>query len=541
MMKRLIFLCWLLVLLPNVASAAPHLEAFFPYRLGGGEKAVAAGSTNPLYVSVAGGFAEAQEVVLAVDLPHGVRPVGALEDGWRTDEAGSGQRLTRVLTLAAGYDNWFDLLNLQTDQAVEGELQLIVAASGRDGASQMSLPFRVQPAQDGAARVPWRIKSVAVPVDYRGERDDRQADQVVYLRDMRLEALRSRITGKGEVDWAALDRHPFAHVAVVIANPAGSQELVRIKAELYDRATGELLPGLGSVARQPLEEQLGADALAQQEEKAARALFGLNGDPEQTLVLPLSGDTGRLPAGPVVLRLTLSGTGAEQIIETPLQLVSRRQGTAAILGGALAALVALAAFLTLRGARLFDQLGARGVITVALFGAVSFGAITVPTTLAGDLLHVLLGPFSALASGLLSGVLLYLFLLALHRLYPLPGVVSLMLLLKWLLAALVFGRLSLVGLGCVAVHAVLLELLLWAGGCSRAARRLPDWGVALACGLLDMAVTYANLEMMIFFYRLYYADWYIALYVLSNGLLYSSLGAWLGGRVGEKLVRVTGE
>ena len=65
--------------------------------------------------------------------------------------------------------------------------------------------------------------------------------------------------------------------------------------------------------------------------------------------------------------------------------------------------------------------------------------------------------------------------------------------------------------------------------------------VAVLLGLADAAVTFINLEQMMFFYRLYYADWYMALYMLINGLLYSSIGAWLGFKTGSKLQQVMGE
>jgi hypothetical protein len=44
-----------------------------------------------------------------------------------------------------------------------------------------------------------------------------------------------------------------------------------------------------------------------------------------------------------------------------------------------------------------------------------------------------------------------------------------------------------------------------------------------------------------FFYRLYYADWYLALYMLINGFLYSGIGCWWGYKIGLKLEQVTGE
>ena len=50
-----------------------------------------------------------------------------------------------------------------------------------------------------------------------------------------------------------------------------------------------------------------------------------------------------------------------------------------------------------------------------------------------------------------------------------------------------------------------------------------------------------NLEQMMFFYRLYYADWFLAMYMIVNGLLYSSIGSWIGYKTGIKLRQVVGE
>ena len=65
--------------------------------------------------------------------------------------------------------------------------------------------------------------------------------------------------------------------------------------------------------------------------------------------------------------------------------------------------------------------------------------------------------------------------------------------------------------------------------------------ICLLMGVGDALVTFVNMEQMMFFYRLYYADWYLALYMLVNGLVYSSIGAWLGAKTGSKLQQVMGE
>ena len=65
--------------------------------------------------------------------------------------------------------------------------------------------------------------------------------------------------------------------------------------------------------------------------------------------------------------------------------------------------------------------------------------------------------------------------------------------------------------------------------------------ICLMMGVADALITFVNLEQMMFFYRLYYADWYLALYMLINGLLYSAVGSWLGYKLGLKLRQVMGE
>ena len=65
--------------------------------------------------------------------------------------------------------------------------------------------------------------------------------------------------------------------------------------------------------------------------------------------------------------------------------------------------------------------------------------------------------------------------------------------------------------------------------------------VALLLGMGDALITFVNLEQMMFFYRLYYADWFLAMYMIVNGLLYSSIGSWIGYKTGIKLRQVVGE
>lgn len=161
---------------------------------------------------------------------------------------------------------------------------------------------------------------------------------------------------------------------------------------------------------------------------------------------------------------------------------------------------------------------------------------------AGRLFHVILGPFSGLITGVLNGIVQYLLLMALLILFRRPGVLSLFFLMRWLLSAILFGRVTLVGILICSVSIVVLEFVLWVWGFFKKEVITEQYAVLIAVmiGIADAFITFINMQQMMFFYRLYYANWFIALYMLVNGILYSSIGAWMGYRMGEKLKQVMG-
>ena len=146
-------------------------------------------------------------------------------------------------------------------------------------------------------------------------------------------------------------------------------------------------------------------------------------------------------------------------------------------------------------------------------------------------------------TGILSGVLQYLLIVSLLTLFRAPGVLALMFFVKYMLSGLMFGHFTPLGALSTCVSVVVLESILYLSGFYKVQQLNKRYMlfVAVLLGLADAAVTFINLEQMMFFYRLYYADWYMALYMLINGLLYSSIGAWLGFKTGSKLQQVMGE
>ena len=380
-----------------------------------------------------------------------------------------------------------------------------------------------------------------MPVDNLGNKDDRAAEGVVFIRDTTLEGFRNRMTGDGATNWSAVFNHPATFLVLDMRNPQRDVRLLKFKAELIDKKTGKVMPGLCTAGKNNEDSEHGwAGETGSVNETTA--LISLDGKKTQAFIIPLYVDYFTVLEGDYSLRVTVSGNGQEKVQEVPLTIAKKHNlGLLAVAFSFICLLAVLAFSYKLKGC--IYRIGARGAITVALFAALAFGGITLPTTLIGDLLHVFLGPFSGLVTGILSGMLLYLLVVALLVLFRAPGVLTLMYFVKYMLAGLMFGHFTPLGLLSMSVNVAILEALLYLSGFYRKAVLSKGYMlfICLLMGVGDALVTFVNMEQMMFFYRLYYADWYLALYMLVNGLLYSSIGAWLGAKTGSKLQQVMGE
>lgn len=544
-----LLLCW-----STTASAGARLQAEYPYSLEQKNiQQVEGGSTMPLYLNLTSfDVAEPQEAQIKVTLPKGF--VALPTSGWQLRDFGEQQQALANWHLPENYGQNFDLLYVKPKALVAaGQYKILVEVTSKAWQLQQQVSFNYVP---GATTVPekaavkevvdksqynWYIQSVNLPVDAQGNKDDRAAANVIYVRDTTLEGFRNRMTGDGATNWSAVFNHPATFVMLEMRNPQKDVRVLKFKAELLDKNTGKLVPGLMTAGKVVDEEGHGWAG----ETGAAgetTAMISLDGKKNQTFILPLYVDYFTVLEGDYNLRVTVSGNGQEKIQEVPIAITKKHNvGLGAVGFSFLCALLALASSYRLPGC--IKRIGARGAITVALFAALAFGGITLPTTLLGDLLHVFLGPFSGLVTGILSGVLQYLLIVSLLTLFRAPGVLALMFFVKYMLSGLMFGHFTPLGALSTCVSVVVLEAVLYLCGFYRVQQLGKHYMmlVALLLGLADAAVTFINLEQMMFFYRLYYADWYMALYMLINGLLYSSIGAWLGFKTGSKLQQVMGE
>lgn len=543
---RLIAAVLSLLLLPAAFAGAQgtlEFEAAFPYDIANADKQVIAGSTNPCYLVLTNTQDREETVSIRLSLPPGLEAVRLT--GW--EQAAPGE-WTQTVHLNAYYGQWFDLLYIRADEAMPpGEHLLNLRVERHSGVVSHPFPFTVLApaaglsAENKADSSGWRIEAIRLPVDHDGRYDERAENGVLQVSDRAWEGLKDTLAGRGATNWATLEHHPVGYVAITVGNPQRDTQMLRVRAELTDRDSGHPVPGLRP-AGQAAGEYDNASWIGDASDNASTALVTLTGQSPEQFIIPLYGDDS-LQQGEYRLKLSVEGSDQRQELNVPVGIVMRRGGSIAVLVFAGLCVAAFAWMFISRVQSWLSEQGPKGIITIALFASFAFGSISVPTTLLGDSLQLLLGPFAGLVSGLLSGVLYYLLVTALLTLYPGRGTLPLMVFLHWLLGAIIFGRLTLVGLALCCTKIVLLDCCLVAG------RRLgftteTRFGrlmMAACLGLADAVFTYITMELMMFFYRLYYADWYIWLYVVVSGFTYSLIGALMGYAMGDRLKQVTGE
>ena len=549
---------WIVVIVFMLAQTAfaegINLETTYPYSLDHKNIHKTVGSaTNPLYINIESYDApDPQDVDVEIILPEGLFCNDDAD--WQKIKTDQGLVIKRSWLLPANYGQNFDLLYLRaSEELAEGKHDIVVKVSGKSWQKNNVITFVHelgaksedvidQPTKQlDKSKFNWYIQSITLPVDNLGNKDDRIQNGTIYIKDTALESFRNRMTGDGATNWAAVFNHPAAHLLLEMRNPQQDTRILKFRAELIDKATGRPAVGLCTASQSDSETEHGWGGQAGSED-ASTAMISLDGKKNQTFILPLYIDYFRAVEGQYNLRVTISGNGQEKIQEVPITIAKKRSMGLFAVAFSFGCFILVCLTIGQLKKCIFD-IGAKGAITIALFAAVAFGSIVVPTTLFGDLLHVFLGPFSGLLTGVLNGVLLYLLVMSLLVIYRKPGIVALMFLLKWMLAGLMFGRFTPLGILSYMVYIVVLESILYISGFYRKQELTSGYVfiVAILIGTADAFITMINLEQMMFFYRLYYADWYIGLYMLINGLLYSSIGSWLGYKVGIKLQQVMGE
>ncbi|GDX80036.1 hypothetical protein LBMAG42_18470 [Deltaproteobacteria bacterium] len=262
--------------------------------------------------------------------------------------------------------------------------------------------------------------------------------------------------------------------------------------------------------------------------------------------IPLFVEEAALGSGPWtrVIEVLPLGLDAPLLTRADPLFVSRSSSwVAAGLALTLTASAAGVALVLLRVRRWLREFDTASLVTIALFGALTFVAGTV-----GQLLGLgaaaAAGPFATMVTGLVDDALQATLIGALITILPRPGTATLTVLVAWLLRGVAMGTLSPMDIAFVACRIATLEGGLWLFGLTRGevwreaprVRRVIRLGLGLAVG--SLTGTAASLVLHAALFRLYFAPWYVAMVLIGPGFLYVLAAAGVADRVASQLRRV---
>ncbi len=512
-----------------------------PYSLGKNTESVVAGERINMLFTIDNRGMEDITVPVKITFPKGLIPTGKYE-GWIVNQVGELYSLERELQLSGGYSQWFDLLTVQSDGDMLPGNDVVNIEVGNE-TKQIVLPIL---ASNTVIQQPITLANIRLPLDKDGKKDDRLTAGTLVLRDRSLDYYKNIINGKGTSNLEVEAIHPITHMIVEVANPMGEQKLAVLTTRLLDYNTHEPVAGLFTPGTTGEDKDAGA---LEGHEQSLVAFVALSGEKVQRILLPVYADEKYVVGGKYMLQVSMEDEFSTLITkEVPLTIVKKDWKAITVVAVAIVVLCIALALTARRFSNMLTTMKTRWLVVIALFGAVAFAVVNVPSTLLGELFHLLLGPFGFLLTGLFSSVCLYMLIISLVILIPRPGVVTIMAFMRMMLGMLAFGHISPVSILSYSMNALILEgLLYWLGMFQKIEEsngmmlKKNILLLALICAGADSIATYVSMQTMSFLYRYYYADWYIYMLILVNSCVYTAIGAKCGVFLGYKLSKIGGD
>ena len=520
--------------------AAPQSRVFVPARLGQGQRVrvVTAGQEHWAEVPTAG--------------PVDVRvqaPLGGAEQG-----VVSGQEVTVAMVDAASLQAGLTLTAREPSEVVieglGGAIRRRMTAAGQ----RELIPFEVRSEpQTISVRASGQQTTFTVTPMARDPRSLQQALSIassVFPTDPLGEAIPARPRDRVQLVpgwWRALletwglgyraqdEQMPWAWQGVRLVNRDPVDWTVLVEAKVVD-GSGRVAEGFRPVIRGEAET-------------AARVLMRIPAGESGVATLPVFVAQDRLPdRGTFTRRVTVTPLGGRDALATvDRPLVVQRGSVWSTAGLVLASMASLLGWLWL-GLRLRERIRALAtsqLVTIGLFGALTWVAGAV-LQVVGLGVSTLLGPFAPLLTGIPDDALRACLLGTLLTLIPRRGVAALATCVGFTMRGLTTGAFHPVDLLYLGSTVFWLESWLWASGVTRGEAWREQSGrwvwarLAMALGGSNVCGMATGLVVSVAFYRLYYADWYVALMLALPGFAYVVVGCALAVPFARSLRRVEG-
>jgi len=507
----------LLTLAPCAAQGgmlAPDNLASFSVQVpfGARERGLAVqGSNLSAYVFVESFQHGDMDVAMHLDVP----------DGFVIHDAAS-----QSFTLHTEYDDWYQFIDFYVPPDMPCGLYTITATASIDFGDrhemiEREITLRVASGDEVAGMI--SMVGVVIPSDKDGVGDpSRPANTIVLQETSPVIKRLTRMAGPGSGD----DEVKISYIGVDVENSGDEAVPLIVSYEILDCRT-----------MQPVEAFM-PTLMGMSSETFSYASIVLPARSRELVGLPIY-TTDQTLGGEYLMRVTATITGSDWVAAGQDEKITAiaRNWTAIIISlvAFLVTVTGIGVFVS-RSNRIMNSFKTRHLVMISLFGTASFAAVNIPMTFLWEISHAVLGPFSFLFTGLFYEVVLYMLIVAAVVLMPKPGVVTLLLMVRYLLNGIVLGHFNPIFLMSYSVNAIMLEFLLYAAGITRG--NIGRVKTGLVCGIADAVSQYVSFNLWMVLYRLFYSDWYIHASIIIDGFIYTFIGAWLGTNLGNKLKKV---
>lgn len=535
---------------PLYESFQPRLQLHLPYTgmdsIGDEERDSLHGETLRKDVWVVSGSRPELAMVIenTLDLPLKGEVTLTLPEGLTTNTGKSSQALRFTPLLQRRGERWHRHINLSvpldTPRTWEIDAQAAWFQGEQSWRQHTRLTIRPRAPEDLAAEI--HVRNVLFPCDSFGNVANGNRESTFVLPSRTFRWLWDRL-GRREAPsnpWT-----PAGYESIDLDYKGKAEVVLIVESRVVDRVTGVSVP-----------EMKPPTLLGGGKDRNFGIVVAKPGARNRVL-LPLFVDTGRVLPGRYERHAKVRVWGAEAILAEsvrPLEILRPASVSACVVMIALVTAIALLIVMVTRGNAILGRFTTHDLVMTALFATVLFSAVTLPMTLLSNVAVAVLGPFSFLITGLANEVAYYALLIAFLTLVPRTGAVAALILVRLLLSSVILGQITFPGLLFTATHIVLLEIVCFGTGLTRrrigpgsdTATVLEDvatgrlrglWWAAFWLGMADGLSSWVDFQLLSGLYRLYFADWYIALAVVVHGFTYTFAGVHLGARVGRSLGR----
>ena len=464
-----------------------------------------------------------------IRIPKPLQPANICKD-IKIKELKDTYLLAATFNLSTKFDKWYRTIEIHLPSDMpEGSYKIVSLAriTGPEISSRKIKKDILEAASKESLARSLSIKKVIIPVNQMGELNEKEKRNSILMNKKRTPLISFMLPEKDAFE-------PAGYAAVEIENRACCDASILATLEMLDPETKMPVKGFEPL----LPPGHGGLSL-----KGIYRAVKIKAKSGSKVVLPIYAEEGVTLAGRYLARFGLRYFGTDTALslkEVEIDIIARRLTPVFITVSAFGCSFFALLWMYWKRKNIL-KIKTKDLITIAMFGACIFAVVSLPGTIVWQFAHAVLGPFGFLVTGFFSEIVYYILLTALVALVPRVGVAGLAIILRALMTDIIFGGFSPMSMLNVGVTLIMSEGAFYICGITRAGTSLNVKRTAFAavtCGLADVVISFVWFNMYMFLYRLYYDLWYITIYLLISGFLYTAIAVPFGIRLGLRLKAV---